>query len=74
MFTTLLIDIGLMIIVTMEQVQINMDEFIADKLPFGISIDPVVGKAIFSLLLGLGLASLFYKYYKLKAKLSKWEN
>jgi hypothetical protein len=71
MYTTLFFDIALMMILTMDQVQINMNSFLQEKLPWGISIEPVVGKAIMSLLLGLGFAALIYKYYKLKSKFKK---
>ena len=71
LFTTLLFDLALMIIVMMPDVQVNFDKFIADNLPFGLVISPIVAKAILSFLLGLGLSSLFYKYYKIRAKLKK---
>ena len=71
LFTTLLFDIAIMIIVMMPDVQVNFDAFLSENLPFAISISPIVAKALLSFLLGLGLSSLFYKYYKLKAKLSK---
>ena len=71
LFTTLLFDIALMIILQMQQVQVNMSDFLNSKLPWNITIDPVVGKALMAFLLGLGLSSLIYKYYKIQSKLSK---
>ena len=71
LFTTLLFDIALMLIVMMPNVSVNFDKLIAENIPFGLVIDPDVAKAILCFLLGLGLSSLFYKYYQLKAKLSK---
>jgi hypothetical protein len=71
LFTTLLFDLALMIIVMMPDVQVNFDSFIAENVPFGLTISPIVAKAILSFLLGLGLSSLFYKYYKIRAKLKK---
>lgn len=71
LLTTLLFDLALMIIVMMPDVQVNFDSFIAENVPFGLAISPVVAKAILSFLLGLGLSSLFYKYYKIRAKLKK---
>lgn len=71
LLTTILFDFALMLIIMMPEVQVNFDALIAENLPFGLTIGPAVAKAILSLGLGLGLSSLFYKYYKIRAKLRK---
>lgn len=65
--TVLLLDIALMILLFTEGTEINF-EALFSQLPFGLK---VAGEPFMSFLLGLGLASLFYRLFKHKVKDAK---
>ena len=64
---TLLLNVALMIILQMKAVNVNLDTFFAEKIPY-ITIDPTVGKAIIALSLGLGITALIYSMFRKKIK------
>lgn len=64
---TLLLNIALMIILEMDAVEVKLDSFFSENIPY-ISIDPAVGKAIIALGLGLGLTALIYSAFRKKVK------
>jgi hypothetical protein len=67
-FTTVILsDIALMILLLGEGTLVNFDDLLG-KLPFGLS---VAGEPLLAFLLGLGLSSLFYKFFKHKVKNAK---
>lgn len=65
---TFLINLAIMLIVSMKQLSVNMDVWLQEKLPFNISIDPVVAKAILSLGVGLIITHFVYESYLAKIK------
>jgi hypothetical protein len=64
MSTVLLLDVALMLLLFSEGTEVNFDDLFS-KLPFGMK---VAGDLLMSFLLGLGLASLFYKVFKHKIR------
>jgi hypothetical protein len=62
MVTVLITDIVLMILLFSPGTEINFDEILG-TLPIGIKVS---GSLLMSFLLGLGLSSMFYKFFKAK--------
>jgi len=54
-----------MLLLLQPETTINLDEWLASNVPFGLS---VAVKPLFSFLLGLGLSSFLYKMFKNKLK------
>jgi len=68
LFQTLLINVGLMLLLSMKGAGAVVDKFLETGLPWNITIDPTLGKAIIAFALGLGLTSLIYSVFKAKVK------
>jgi hypothetical protein len=65
LLSTLLINIALMLLLMQPETNINIDELIAQHVPFALQ---VAIKPLFSFLLGLGLSSAFYSIFRRKLK------
>ncbi|HPF93328.1 MAG TPA: hypothetical protein PLV65_05310 [Tenuifilaceae bacterium] len=65
LISTLLLNIALMLLLLQPETTINLDEWLASNVPFGLS---VAVKPLFAFLLGLGLSSFLYKMFKNKLK------
>lgn len=63
--STLLLNIALMLLLLQPETTINIDEWLTNNVPFGLS---VAVKPLFALLLGLGLSSFLYGLFKNKLK------
>ena len=63
--STILLNVALMLLLLQHETTINIDEWLASNVSFGLS---VAVKPLFSFLLGLCLSSFLYKMFKNKLK------
>lgn len=67
MLTVLITDIVLMILLFSPGTEINFDQLLS-TMPIGVKVS---GSLLMSFLLGLGLSSMFYKFFKTKTDANK---
>ena len=65
---TMLLNIACMIILSMPQVEFNVDALIQKYIPIDVTITPIVAKAVASFLLGWIFTYFIYKSVNTKSK------